>query len=112
MLGDRGGRGEAGGLHADEVNRLRHVGIARNHEIRDALATGWHQLRTQTGIAKLQVALIDFRQQSFCALRESSDRQTITLVVVFSFDIFCGRPQEKSTPESFREVHTEAEAVS
>ncbi len=111
VLGYGGGRRQAGRFHADEVNRLRDLGVARDHKIGDAMACRRNQLGPQSGIAELQIFFSDFGQQRFGALGEIANRQAAALVVIFAFDVSCGRPEQKRIPQSSREMHAETQSV-
>src|SRR5882762_11978336 len=111
MLRDGRSRRESRRLDADEVNCLRHIRIASDHKIRDTLAARWHELWPKAGVSKLQIAFLDLRQQCFCALCERGNRQSIFLVIVFSFHVRCRRPDENCPPERLREMDAEAKPV-
>src|SRR6266568_8314501 len=62
-------------------------------------------------MAELQVALFDFRQQRFCALRKSRDGQAVFLVIVLPLNVGRGRAEEKCSPQGFGEMHPEAQSI-
>src|SRR5260370_8465800 len=93
------------------MNRLRNRRVARDYKISDAFSTGRDQLWLQAGIPKLQVALFDLRQERFCTTRKFRNEQAIFFVIIFSFNISCGRADENGSPKRLGEMNAKAEAI-
>ena len=86
-------------------------GVAGDYEVSVAFASWWNELGADAGIAELQVGFLYFRQKRFCTLHKIRDGQAIALVVILRIDISCRWSQEDRSPQSFCEVHAEAEGV-
>src|ERR1700674_3781 len=111
MVRDRRRGGEPGRLDPDELNHLGYGSIALDDKICNSFSTGRNQLWPQAGIAKLQVAFFDFRQECFRAAGKFRDRQAIFFVIIFSLDVSCGRADENGPPKRLGEMNAKAEAI-
>src|SRR5712664_3361280 len=67
VSGDCGGGGQSWGLHANEVDGLGDGGVAGDYEIGVAFAARRYELAADYGVAELQVGLLHFRKERFCA---------------------------------------------
>ena len=94
VLGDGGRGGKAGGLDADELNDARHLFVVFNHKISDVVVTGRDQLRTETGVAKLQIGLLKFRQHGLRVGNKFWNGHAVAFVVVLALDV-SGRGADK-----------------
>ena len=111
VLRNRRGRRETRRFDAYQVNSLAHSLVACDDKVGRTFCAGWHKLRSQPGVAQLQVAFFNFRQKFSRASHEFRDRKPIAFVVVLLLDVSGTWPDEHGPPKCLREVHAQTQDI-